>query len=188
MNKKTILERLRNLKESTNRISNFIEETVHEAYLDTYENSISGWTYDIIYDAEDDKLELIGPRNNSMTMAEYEGTAYCIGSIPAVANLNESVVPDGYFQSLDEEYQKEIIEFYKDEYDYETATIDDVANDLGVDQDYILKECFPKAYEELLSEYIEEKWDYVKNNLEYKVDNALEQHIDYLDYNIQIEG
>lgn len=191
MDKKIILERLQSLNGDTERLSNFIGTEVKEAYIESYTNgSFSGWKYSIVYDTEDDTLSIIGPRsNNSMTMAEYQDIAYCLGSIPAEASLdNATIVPDGYIESMDQESQKELLEFYEDEYSRENSTIEDMLNDFRADRDYILHQCYPNAYEELLKEYIEQMWDvYEADHILEKVNNSLEQHIDYLEYEMQTE-
>ena len=57
---------------------------------------------------------------------------------------------------MDQESQKELLEFYEDEYSRENSTIEDMLNDFRADRDYILHQCYPNAYEELLKEYIEQ--------------------------------
>lgn len=191
MDKKIILERLQGLKTNTTRLSDFVETKVKEAYIESYINgSFSGLKYSIVYNTEDDTLSLIGPRsNNNITMAEYQEIAYCIGSIPAERSLdNETVVSDDYIESMDKEYQKELLKFYEDEYSHENSSIKDMLNDLEVDTDYILEQCFPNAYEELLKDCINFMWDeYEGDNILEKIDNSLEQHIKYLEYEMQTE-
>lgn len=191
MDKKTILKRLENLKKDTERIYTFVSTEVKEAYIESYiTGSFNGWKYNIVYDTEDDALSLLGPRsNNSQTIAEYQGIAFCIGSIPAEGSLDdETVVSDDFIKSMEEEYQKELLKFYEDEYDHKNSSINDMLNDLEADTDYIFKQCFPDAYEELLKDCINTMWDdYEEDNILEKIDTSLEQHIKYLEYEMQTE-
>lgn len=187
--KKLTEEQIKTIKEIpySDRFSAFLEDEVKDTYVSTYINpSFSGWTYDIVYYINEDSLSLIGPRSNSITMAEYNGDAICIASFKADAGFNDDTIVcnEEYFNDLDDEHKNAMLQYYiSDNNIDEDMNIEDLCEILTHDSDYnmLFEQTFPEEYEKRYKDIIEDYiWDYYKDVLIEKAERYIEENLSFM--------
>ena len=174
MDKNTILERLKDLKEDTARISDFIEEDCWEIYLNGCVD-LSCDFYHVVYDAEMDELQV--STNKYTNNQEHK---YHLVSFTTDLELNDRdyLIKNDVIYNLEDEQQSVLLNYYKRKYHKQDTSITDMLNDTNIDIDSLLVKCLPNDYFTLLNDYIVSCWEQNKSKwLQENIIASIEEHI-----------
>ena len=150
----------------------FLDEKVQPIYKENLkEGGFSGWSHNIYFD-EDGKFSITGAMSvGTSTMDAWEGREVYVGRIPTNPELEiEGLIE---YQATEEE-KKKIIETLKNDYEYEIdEDLDEEDNDeenlREKGEEYFIK-LFPKRYEEIQQIFIDDMWNYKRDEL---IDNII---------------
>lgn len=196
MNKK-MYETLKNINEGD--LNNFLENTVKQCYLDSYlEGCLDGFYYNFGID-ENGEFYHYRSSTNNMTLGEYEGSEFNLGSINATRSFYDDYCSGGtlvnleFINQLSEEQQydllvsvsteSEIMKFEEEEQekneDFELDLYTCYENFPSI-VELIAEEKFPEIIEKLMKEDLEGYcWDIQKDTLLDGFLNRIEQGVQY---------